>query len=129
MSPLPQMYANLRCHQGRAYDSAVAISKIALFYHFTPLADPEAIRLWQREICEHEGLRGRILISKDGINGTVGGEISAVKRYLRRTREHSALAKLDIKWSDGSGLDDTITRDAPHGYSLDFPRLSIKVRD
>jgi len=39
--------------------------KILLFYKFTPLADPDAIRLWQRELCERWGLTGRILLSKN----------------------------------------------------------------
>ncbi|NQX26410.1 rhodanese-related sulfurtransferase [Microbacteriaceae bacterium VKM Ac-2854] len=98
------------------------LSKILLFYRFTPLADPEAVRLWQRDLCESLGLRGRILLSKDGINGTIGGEMSAVKRYLRKTREYGPFRDLDVKWSEGSGLDE-------NGAALDFPRLSVKVRD
>jgi UPF0176 protein len=77
----------------------VAVSKVLLFYAFTPLADPDAIRLWQRDLCESLGLRGRILISKDGINATVGGELSAVKKYLRKTRDYPAFKGLDVKWS------------------------------
>lgn len=98
------------------------LPKILLFYRFTPLADPEAVRLWQRDLCESLGLRGRILLSKDGINGTLGGEMSAVKRYLRKTREYRPFRELDVKWSDGSGLDE-------NGGSVDFPRLSVKVRE
>ncbi|QHC60876.1 rhodanese-related sulfurtransferase [Rathayibacter sp. VKM Ac-2760] len=93
-----------------------------LFYRFVPLADPESVRLWQRELGEHLGLRGRVLLSEDGINGTLGGEMGALKRWVRRTREHSAFRGLEVKWSDGSGLDD-------EGRSLDFPGLSVKVRD
>jgi UPF0176 protein len=93
----------------------VAVPKILLFYLFTPLADPEAVRLWQRDLCESLGLRGRILISKDGINGTVGGELAAIKRYVRKTREYAPFKDIDVKWSDGSGDD--------------FPRLSVRVRD
>ena len=89
--------------------------KILLFYVFTPLADPEAVRLWQRELCESLGLRGRILISKDGINGTVGGELRDVKRYVRTTREYAPFADIDFRWSEGTGDD--------------FPRLSVRVRD
>ena len=100
----------------------MAVPKILLFYAFTPLADPEAIRLWQRELCEANGLRGRILLSRDGINGTVGGDLDGVKRYLRRTKEYPAFRDLDVKWSEGTGLDE-------NGASLDFPRLSVKVRD
>ncbi|MET1152676.1 MAG: hypothetical protein ABWX72_00440, partial [Arthrobacter sp.] len=53
----------------------MALNRIVLYYAFTPLPDPDAIRLWQRALGEKLGLRGRILISKDGINGTVGGEL------------------------------------------------------
>lgn len=97
-------------------------AKILLYYLFTPLVDPEAIRLWQRDLCEGLGLRGRILISTQGINGTVGGDMAAVKKYVRKIRDYPAFASIDLKWSDGTGLD-------AHGYSLGFPRLSVKVRD
>jgi UPF0176 protein len=93
----------------------VAVPKILLFYAFTPLADPEAIRLWQRDLCESLGLGGRILISPDGINGTVGGELKDVKRYVRKTREYAPFKGIDFKWSEGDGDD--------------FPRLSVRVRD
>jgi UPF0176 protein len=93
----------------------VALNRIVLFYGFTPLADPEAVRLWQRALCEKLQLRGRILISRDGINATVGGSLDAVKQYVKTTREHPGFRDIDVKWSDGS--------------AEDFPRLSVKVRD
>ena len=93
----------------------MAVHKIILFYAFTSLADPEAIRLWQRDLSESLGLTGRILISADGINGTLGGELKSVKRYVRTTREYAAFKNIDFKWSEGTGDD--------------FPRLSVKVRD
>jgi len=105
-----------RARTGRTtYTFWVAVPKILLFYAFTPLADPDAIRLWQRDLCESLGLTGRILLSKDGINGTVGGELSDVKKYLRKTREYPAFTTMDVKWSEGNGSD--------------FPRLSVRVRD
>lgn len=93
----------------------MSIPKVLLYYVFTPLADPEAVRLWQRDLCESLGLGGRILISKDGMNGTVGGDLPAVKKYLRKTREYAPFRNVDFKWSDGVGND--------------FPRLSVRVRD
>lgn len=106
----------------------VANPKILLYYVFTPLSDPDAIRLWQRDLCESLGLRGRILISRDGINATVGGDIAAVKRYARKTREYLPFKSADFKWSQGSGL---TTEPGPSGFceSVDFPKLSVKVRD
>ena len=63
--------------------------KIVLFYVFTPLADPEAIRLWQKALAEKWNLKGRVIISKDGINATLGGELNDVKRYCRETRSYA----------------------------------------
>lgn len=100
----------------------MATPKIILFYVFTPLSDPEAVRLWQRELGESLGLRGRVLISKDGINGTLGGDVVALKRWVRRFREYAPFRHADIKWSEGTGVD-------ADGRSLDFPRLSVKVRE
>ncbi|MEJ6553932.1 rhodanese-related sulfurtransferase [Microbacterium esteraromaticum] len=96
--------------------------KIVLFYAFAPLADPEAIRLWQRDLGEALRLRGRVIISRHGINGTLGGDLPAVKRWLRRFRDHPAFADADVKWSEGTAID-------ADGYSVDFPKLSVKVRD
>ncbi|MBW4094977.1 MAG: rhodanese-related sulfurtransferase [Acidobacteria bacterium] len=93
----------------------MALHRIVLFYGFTPVADPDAVRLWQRALCEKLGLRGRILISKDGINATVGGELNAVKQYVKTTKEYKGFHGIDVKWSDGS--------------ADDFPRLSVKARD
>lgn len=89
--------------------------KIVLFYLFTPITDADAVRLWQRELCERLELTGRIIISGNGINGTVGGAMVDLKQYVRRTKEFAAFSGIDFKWSDGRGND--------------FPRLSVKVRD
>jgi UPF0176 protein len=108
----------------------VAVPKIILYYVFAPIADPEAVRLWQRDLAESLGLRGRILLSAQGINGTLGGELDAVKRYLRKTREFAPFRELDVKWGEGSGLEDApASKHTVYRASTDFPRLSVKVRD
>lgn len=90
------------------------MQKILLYYKFTPLKDPEAVRLWQKSLCEHLNLKGRILLSEHGINGTVGGEMAELKAYIKATKQYPGFKDTTFKWSDGS-------RD-------DFPRLSVKVR-
>ena len=95
--------------------------KIVLFYAFAPLPDPEAIRLWQRDLCASLNLRGRILISADGINGTLGGDLPALKTWLRSFRSYAPFADADVKWSEGTAVD-------AEGFSADFPKLSVKVR-
>jgi UPF0176 protein len=97
------------------YTEGVAVYKVLLFYAFTPLADPDAIRLWQRDLCESLGIGGRIIISPHGINGTVGGELAAVKKYRRKITEYPAFKDIDFKWSEGT--------------ATDFPKLKVRVRD
>jgi len=91
------------------------LPKVILYYGFAPIADPDAVRLWQKHLCESLGIKGRILISKHGINGTLGGDMSALKKYVRQTKEYPGFKKIDFKWSDGTGQD--------------FPRLRVRVRE
>lgn len=70
---------------------------------------------WQRQLGEKLGLKGRIIISQHGINGTLGGELQSLKDYTRQMKSHSKFKDIIWKWSEGG--------------SQHFPRLSIKVRD
>lgn len=90
------------------------MQKILLYYKFTPVADPEAVRLWQAALCEKLNLKGRIIIAGHGINGTVGGDIKDLKAYAKQTKSYAAFKGMKFKWSEGR--------------RGDFPRLSIKVR-
>ncbi|MFM1819603.1 MAG: hypothetical protein RIS61_1201, partial [Actinomycetota bacterium] len=67
--------------------------KIILYYGFTPLEDPEAVKLWQKTLCESLGLKGRILISQHGINGTVGGDVESLKKYIKQTKSYPGFKK------------------------------------
>lgn len=90
------------------------MQKILLYYKFTPLSDPEAVKLWQRILCENLNLRGRILVSRHGINGTVGGDVEDLKSYVKQTKQFAGFKDTVFKWSDGA--------------REDFPRLSVKNR-
>lgn len=90
------------------------MQKILLYYKFIPIADPEVTRLWQKTLADSLSLRGRILISKDGINGTVGGEMDDLKKYIKATKEFPGFKNIVFKWSDGK--------------KEDFPRMSVKTR-
>lgn len=91
------------------------MQKIILYYKFTPITDPEAVRLWQRALCEKLNLKGRILIAPHGINGTVGGELKDVRAYVKETKQFARLKDTVFKWSDGR--------------REDFPKLSVRVRE
>lgn len=90
------------------------MQKILLYYKFTPIADPVTMKLWQKTLCDSLNLKGRILISKDGINGTVGGEMDDLKAYIKATKEFAGFKNIVFKWSDGG--------------RENFPRMSVKAR-
>ena len=90
------------------------MEKIILFYKFVPISDPESVMFWQRALCEKLSLKGRILISKHGINGTLGGDLKNLKYYTREMKAHSLFGGITWKWSDGG--------------SEDFPKLKVKVK-
>lgn len=91
------------------------MQKIILFYKFTPLSDPKAVLLWQKQLSEKLNLRGRIIIADQGINATLGGELKDLKAYVKETKNYEPFKNTVFKWSEGS--------------REDFPRLSIKIRD
>jgi UPF0176 protein len=90
------------------------LPKVILYYGFTPLKDPEAIKVWQKNLCKSLNLTGRIIVSPHGINGTLGGNMEDLKKYVKQTKSYSGFNKINFKWSEGTGND--------------FPKLSVKVR-
>lgn len=90
------------------------MQKILLYYKFTPIKDPDAVRLWQKTLADSLNLRGRILISSHGLNGTVGGEMEDLKKYIKATKEFPGFKGIVFKWSDGG--------------REDFPRMSVRAR-
>ena len=90
------------------------LPKVILYYGFSPLKDPEAIKVWQKNLCQSLNLTGRVIVSPHGINGTLGGNMEDLKKYIKQTKSYSGFNKIKFKWSDGTGND--------------FPKLSVKVR-
>ncbi len=90
------------------------MSRIILYYKFVPITDPEMTMRWQRELCTRLGLKGRILISPHGINGTLGGDDKALRQYKSQMNASVIFKDIVYKWSDGTGED--------------FPKLKVKVK-
>jgi UPF0176 protein len=91
------------------------MQKVILYYKFVPVADPAITMRWQRELCNRLELKGRVIVSPQGINGTLGGEIENVREYKREMNRSVLFKNITYKWSDGTGED--------------FPKLSVKVKD
>lgn len=89
--------------------------KTILYYKFIPVSDPSMTMRWQRELCTRLNLKGRIIISPHGINGTLGGELDGLLEYKREMNRSVLFKGITYKWSDAAGEE--------------FPKLSIKVRE
>lgn len=90
------------------------MNKVILYYKFVPVADPAMTMRWQRELCQRLDLKGRIIISPHGINGTLGGKIDNLRKYKSQMNASEIFRGITYKWSDGTGDD--------------FPKLSVKVK-
>lgn len=90
------------------------MNKVILYYKFVPVADPAMTMRWQKELCNRLGLKGRVIISEHGINGTLGGDIENLREYKREMNRSVTFKGIMYKWSDGAGDE--------------FPRLSVKVK-
>lgn len=90
------------------------MNKVILYYKFVPVADPAMTMRWQRELCTRLGLKGRIIISPHGINGTLGGDLKSLRQYKSEMNKSVTFKGITYKWSMGDGTE--------------FPRLSVKVK-
>lgn len=87
---------------------------VILFYKYVPIEMPERFAVEQRGLCSNLGLKGRLLIAHEGINGTFAGPREAVQKYMATLHEDPRFSDVEFKISAGGP--DT------------FPRLAIKVR-
>lgn len=55
--------------------------KVILYYKYVNIPDPELAVKQQRELCQKLNLNGRILIAREGINGTLEGKEEDVIKY------------------------------------------------
>lgn len=86
--------------------------QVLLYYCFQAVPDPDAYAESHRAFCENLGLRGRILLATEGINGTVSGPEAACAKYM------------DQLGTDFPGIEFKIDPADDHA----FKNLYVKVR-
>ena len=91
-----------------------AAFQILLYYRYVAIDDPEGFAEEQRLLCTELGLRGRILIAREGLNGTVSGGLAETRGYMDALHKDLRFREMAFKVDPA---DDHV-----------FPRLSIKVR-
>ncbi|HJG55419.1 MAG TPA: rhodanese-related sulfurtransferase [Staphylococcus arlettae] len=56
--------------------------QVLLYYKYTTINDPETFASEHLDFCKDLELKGRILVSTEGINGTVSGTTEATNKYM-----------------------------------------------
>ncbi len=74
--------------------------RVATFYKFVELPGWEAMRSPLLDYCNHQNVRGTILLASEGINGTIAGQGESVERVLTYLSEELSLEELCPRWSD-----------------------------
>ncbi len=77
------------------------MAKILLYYKYVTISHPQEIVAWQKALCAALDLKGRILIAKEGINGTLGGSADSLEIYKKTMLAHPLFKKIDFKENDG----------------------------
>lgn len=88
--------------------------QILLYYKYVTISDPKAVRDEQRALCASLGLLGRIIVAKEGINGTVEGTKEQTEKYIKEMKKSKYFFDISFKKSEGTGAA--------------FPKLSVRVR-
>ncbi|WP_107666413.1 rhodanese-related sulfurtransferase [Cyanothece sp. BG0011] len=72
---------------------------VATFYKFIPFPDSAEKQGRILEYCQNHQIKGTILLSHEGINGTIAGTADNIEAVLNYLRQDERLADLEVKYS------------------------------
>lgn len=88
--------------------------RVLLYYKYQNIADPERFRDEHLEFCNSIGLKGRIIVGYEGINGTVSGTYDQTEKYKEFLRSQEGFEDMWFKEDEADGFT--------------HPKMSIKFR-
>lgn len=89
--------------------------QVLLYYQFVPIENHEEFASEHLESCNEIGLKGRILVAKNGINGTVSGTVEQTKAYM------------DMMHADERFKDTVFKIDEHHEHA--FKKMHVRPRE
>ncbi|GGZ29557.1 UPF0176 protein [Echinicola pacifica] len=70
---------------------------VLLYYCYAEIEDPDAYREEHHLFCIENNIRGRIIISPEGLNGTVSGLKEDCEKYMAYVQSDARFAKTEFK--------------------------------
>ena len=92
----------------------VHLIKVAALYRFVSFDAPEALQPMISEQCTQRGIKGTILLAREGINGTVAGAPEAIDALVTFLRAIPGCEELDVKYS--------------HAREMPFYRMKVRLK-
>ncbi|MFL9842232.1 rhodanese-related sulfurtransferase [Sphingomonas sp. ST-64] len=88
--------------------------RVAALYQFTRFDDPAAIRGPLLALCVAQGVKGTLLLAREGINGTIAGSETAIDAVLDHVRRLPGCGEIEIKYS--------------HAATMPFHRMKVRLK-
>lgn len=77
--------------------------RVLLYYKYVTIEHPEAFSKHHLKACRELGLKGRILIAKEGINGTVSGTEEQTNAYIDMMKNDNRFSDMVFKIDETNG--------------------------
>lgn len=77
--------------------------RVLLYYKYVPIEDPVTFSQEHLAACKEIGLKGRILVSDEGINGTCSGTIEQTDAYMNMMKADERFADMVYKIDETEG--------------------------
>ncbi len=87
---------------------------VAAFYKFTPFADPGVLKPPLEKVCREHGIKGTLLLAREGINGTIAGSSDGILAAIAHIRALPGCGDLDWKESKAN--------------TMPFRRLKVRLK-
>lgn len=103
-----------RLHLRAALATPTPMFTIAALYHFTRFEDHEVLKAPLEELCAQAGVRGILLLAREGINGTIAGSADGIAQVLAHIRALPGCAEFEHKES--------------HSETWPFTRMKVRLK-
>lgn len=77
--------------------------RVLLYYKYVTIEHPEAFSKHHLKACRELGLKGRILVAKEGINGTVSGTVEQTNAYIDMMKNDKRFSDMVFKIDETNG--------------------------
>ena len=71
--------------------------RVLLYYQYVNIEDPERFRKEHKALCDQLELKGRILVSDEGLNGTLSGTVENTQKYMDAMHADERFAEMPFK--------------------------------